>query len=639
MPKNLIRKIESIVDISYGNEETGTVPVCSSSDKNPISNFPNLYNSTHTPQATAFTLEGNTVNELSANRGLVNPTITGWWSNSRSLTTGNAQDGYVFKSPPELTMSFAQPRPLKILELFGDIKLGEYPVKFNIQLLSDNSETVIYNKNFENSVIERRVNLITEGTSVQNETAPESRQNVENGYITGVKSIRVKILSWNKPGRVSKIYRLYDDIIERYEQDELKKIECVSELSNSNEIKFGLVSGSCTVSLLNNKGRKFDLGYLKNLAHINKCVIPYCNGEKMGTYFIKEWDISQDDTFVNCKANDRLLDFRDFIYQGCMPTESETVTTYGALFQRVLDFANRHYVKKFKYDIDSRLFEDSELMRVEPYLPRDSVWAVLQSLCEATLSFVFVDKNDVVCVRSELFGRDGIIPLELSAEINPDNAFAISIPFYADMEATRVEVPYYRKVVKEDQELFRMSGVSLNANETFRMTVEFDDYCLIDKIFVGQVEISKFDKNKVNDFKYELKFVSNFVFDKQNLIIKGTKITFEKQNNNDLDSSIGENAPSMYSHPNCQLIRNKNLSDKIIKQIMSLYRSGTRTVSTTWRGDQKLNLFDSCLVRDRFGGESKYFTTYIKSTLDGGLKQEVKGILTEKIKDGVYNFN
>ncbi len=633
MPKNLIRKIESIVDISYGNEETGTVPVCSSSDKNPISNFPNLYNSTHTPQTGAFTLEGTVDNELSANRGLVNPTITGWWSNSRSLTTGNAQDGYAYKYPPELTMSFAQPRPLKILELFGDSKLGEYPVKFNIQLLSDNSETVIYDKNFENSVIERRIILTDNGN------VTESRYDVENGYITGVKSIRVKILSWNKPGRVSKIYRFYDDILERYEQDELKKIECVSELSNSNEIKFGLVSGSCTVSLLNNKGRKFDLGYLKNLAHINKCVIPYCNGEKLGTYFIKEWDISQNDTFVNCKANDRLLDFRDFIYQGCMPTESETVTTYGALFQRVLDFANRHYVKKFKYDIDSRLFEDSELMRVEPYLPRDSVWAVLQSLCEATLSFVFVDKNDVVCVRSELFGRDGTIPLELSAEINPDNAFAISIPFYADMEATRVEVPYYRKVVKEDQELFRMSEVTVNANETFRMTVEFDDYCLIDKVQLNKKGVKDFKKEKITDFKYDISFSGFETVQNTDLVITGTKITFEKQNNNDLDSSIGENAPSMYSHPNCQLIRNKNLSDKIIKQIMSLYRSGTRTVSTTWRGDQKLNLFDSCLVKDRFGGESKYFTTYIKSTLDGGLKQEVKGILTEKIKDGVYNFN
>ncbi len=526
-------------------------------------------------------------------------------------------------------MSFAQPRPLKILELFGDSKLSEYPVKFNIQLLSDNSETVIYNKNFENSEIERRVNLITEGTTVQNETAPESRQNVENGYITGVKSIRVKILSWNKPGCVSKIYRLYDDIIERYEQDELKKIECVSELSNSNEIKFGLVSGSCTVSLLNNKGRKFDLGYLKNLAHINKCVIPYCNGEKIGTYFIKEWDISQDDTFVNCKANDRLLDFRDFIYQGCMPTESETVTTYGALFQRVLDFANRHYVKKFKYDIDSRLFEDSELMRVEPYLPRDSVWAVLQSLCEATLSFVFVDKSGVVCVHSELFGRDEIVSSQPAAEINPDNAFAISVPFYADMEATRVEVPYYRKVVKEDQELFRMSGVSLNANKTFRMTVEFDDYCLIDNAQLNKIDVIDFKKAKINDFKYDISFSVLNTVQNTDLVITGTKITFEKQNNNGVDESIGGNAPSMYSHPNCQLIQSKNLSDVIIQKMMSLYAAGTRTVSTNWRGDQKLKLFDKFTVQDRFNRKSAYFATNIKSTLDGGLKQEVKGISTE----------
>ena len=212
------------------------------------------------------------------------------------------------------------------------------------------------------------------------------------------KIIYINKYNRNKPRRVSKIYRYYDDIIERYEADELKSFECLRELPNSGEISYGLVSGSCSATLLNNKGRKFDLGYLKDMAHINRRVIPFINGEKLGSFYIKEWDISQDDMFVKCDANDRLMDFQDITFEGRMPRETDEQPTmsFKELFVMVLESANKNFVKSFSYEVDETLSQRS----VEPYLPRKSIWDVLEMLCEASMSFVYVDKNDVIRVKS-----------------------------------------------------------------------------------------------------------------------------------------------------------------------------------------------------------------------------------------------
>ena len=69
---------------------------------------------------------------------------------------------------------------------------------------------------------------------------------------------------------------------------------------------------------------------------------------------------------------------------------------------------------------------------------------------------------------------------------------------------------------------------------------------------------------------------------------------------------------------------------------MAIYPSGTRTVTSEWRGDEQLNLFDHCDVKDRFGGEAKYMITYIKNSVDGGFKQEIKGIRKEQLNKGTY---
>ena len=121
-------------------------------------------------------------------------------------------------------------------------------------------------------------------------------------------------------------------------------------------------------------------------------------------------------------------------------------------------------------------------------------------------------------------------------------------------------------------------------------------------------------------------------------MVYGQEITFEKQalivqNTN----SRNKNALSLYTHPDCELIQSKELAKSIAARVMAMYPSGTRTVTSEWIGDQRLNLQNACTVKDRFGGEAQYSVTYIKNSVDGGFRQEVKGIRKELIKEGIYN--
>ena len=666
METNKIRKIEARVEVSYGNEEIAGALDYQSSDKNPISRFECLYNNKHTPRVRAFTLEGNKDNAFSTGRELIDPEVTGWWSKSMSESDPTENGDYLFAVPPSIDIYFGSARPIKLLQVYGDPKLDEYPVRLSIKLFRETADkeietTACYSHEFINGALG---NTGWEGTAnwditlTDAYTDDEKEVLLQNGYIPGIVKATVTVISWNKRLRVSKIYRCYDDIIERYEMDELKSFDCVREMSNTDEISYGLVSGSCSVTLLNNKGRKFDYGYLKNMAHINRRIVPFINGEKLGSFYIKEWDIEQDDMFVKCSGNDRLMDFQDITFEGRMPHSDNEKLSFAKLFEIVLDSAKKNFVKGFSYEIDEKLSG----FTVEPYLPRESVWDVLQMLCEASMSYVFVDKNDVIQVRSEIAkfadlnctmseenGNVVVAYNDENAEIkdnteskltvDPDNAFSINVPFFADIEANQVEIGYYRKVIKEDQELYRESGVSAKYNQQVVYTIELDKFSVINSIKFGDFTYAQgqFECIKITDFMFELRFIVKATIDNVDFIVLGKEITFEKQalvvKNT---GSLQKNALSLYTHPDCELVQCKSYAIEIAAGIMRLYRSGTRTMTSEWRGEQVLNLLERCNVKDRFGGEAKYMITYIKNSVDGGFKQEIKGIRKEQLCKGAY---
>ncbi len=248
-------------------------------------------------------------------------------------------------------------------------------------------------------------------------------------------------------------------------------------------------------------------------------------------------------------------------------------------------------------------------------------------LCDASMSFVYIDKNDVICVRSELIERNE--GGDKKAEINTGNAFGINIPFFADMETNKVEIPYYRKVVKPDQELYRISDFKAEGRDV-TVSVEFDKFCEIEKVkYAGsECKITEIKKTDGLDFKYEISFEVTREGEKdKSLIVYGKEITFEKQVlGAENEESTKKDALSLYTHPDCELIQSELLASTIANRIMELYPSGTRSVTSSWRGTEKLNLLETAERTGRFGGKSEYSVTQIKNSVDGGFKQELKGI-------------
>lgn len=635
MTDDNVRKIDARVDIAYGNEEIADALKFNSDEKNEISNYNNLFNNRNAPAVKAFTLEGNADNALSCGRALIDPEIVGWWSTSFSSeiaedrelrnTGGETVNSYPFAEPPTLTVGFGSSRPVKMLQVFGDPQLGEYPTRIAVTLFRGDESYV--QKEFTNTEVKANIDL----------TADVPSDRLSNGYIDGITNMAVEILAWNKPKRLSKIYRCYDDIIEQYKSDELKCFECIRELPNTDEIAYGLVSGSCSVTLYN-KDRKFDQGYLKELMHINKRVVPYINGTKLGSFYIKEWDISQNDMFVKCDASDRLTDFRDIMYEGMMPSGEVKTCTFKTLFEKVLEYAGNSLLRAFSYSVDKEL----EKRSIEPYLPRKSVWDVLQMLCEASMSFVYVGKDDVIYVKSELMARNTV---GSDVNIDPENAFSVDIPFFADMEAERVKIPYFRKVVKPDQELYRINDFDASVGQKVSIPVEFDKFCEIEKVEYAKIEylLSKkqFELEKIDnsDFKYNVTIVvKGMEGDKKDLVVYGKETTFEKQElatSEDTQSKSGDG--SLYTHPDCELIQSEALAKQIRSRLKELYPTGTRSATATWRGAEGLDLLQTAEIKGRYGDGEEYMITQIKNTVDGGFKQEINGMSLPPIQKQSIN--
>lgn len=629
-----VRKIDARVDIAYGNEEIADALKFNSDVKNEISNYNSLFNNRNAPAVKAFTLEGNADNTLSCGRALIDPEIVGWWSTKFSSeiaedrelrnTGGETVNSYPFAEPPTLTVGFGSSRPVKTLQVFGDPQLEEYPTRFAVTLFR--GDEFYARKEFTNTEVKANIDL----------TADVPSDRLSNGYIDGITRMAVEILAWNKPKRLSKIYRCYDDIIEQYKSDELKCFECIRELPNTDEIAYGLVSGSCSVTLYN-KDRKFDQGYLKELMHINKRVVPYINGTKLGSFYIKEWDISQNDMFVKCDASDRLTDFRDIMYEGMMPESSGERLSFKTLFEKVLEYAGNSLLRAFSYSVDKELGKWS----IESYLPRKSVWDVLQMLCEASMSFVYVGKDDVIYVKSELMQRQ---TPKTNVEIRPENAFSVDIPFFADMEAERVKIPYFRKVVKPDQELYRINDYKASEGQEVNIPVEFDKFCEIERVEYGAGKFALSTNNltvkkDASDFKYTISFTPIEIdANKKDLVVYGKETTFEKQAlSMPEDTQSKSREDSLYTHPDCELIQSEALAKHIRSRLKELYPTGTRSATATWRGAEKLDLLQTAEIKGRYGDGEAYMITQIKNTVDGGFKQEIKGVSLPPIQKQSIN--
>lgn len=269
--------------------------------------------------------------------------------------------------------------------------------------------------------------------------------------------------------------RCYDNQTEIYDGDEIQNIEITRQLPDSEgEVSYGLVSNSMKATILNT-GRKLDTGYLKDVEIMGKRVVPYISVDgkdhKLGTYFVSEWDIPMDNSWVEFQANDRLTDLQTITYTGFFPMGTvgsfipETLyriveTVFESINENlVIRLSNKIYsdaealeklatlkaqngwaddetlYKKMQDHINAggKLIEgvDWELLNIsipDPYLERQPVWDVLDNIAKSFLCAIYIDEKDRLIIHTDMedekrYMLDGVIRKHITRVVSSQTAY------------------------------------------------------------------------------------------------------------------------------------------------------------------------------------------------------------------------
>jgi len=236
------------------------------------------------------------------------------------------------------------------------------------------------------------------------------------------------------------VSKCYDNQTEIYDGNEIQDMEITRQLPNSEgDVNYGLVSNSFKAKILN-ENRKLDLGYLKDIPIMGKRVLPQIvvdgKEHRLGTYFISEWDVPMDNSWVEFQAVDRLTDLQSLMYNGFFPEKANEnlyriiVTIIESINENLLiQLENKLLYKtealekllKVKGSISEELYAkvkehidnggvliegvDLEYFDMEiksPYLERQSIWDVLDNFAKSTLSVIYIDEQDRLIFHSDM---------------------------------------------------------------------------------------------------------------------------------------------------------------------------------------------------------------------------------------------
>lgn len=307
------------------------------------------------------------------------------------------------------------------------------------------------------------------------------------------------------------ISKCYDNQTEIYDGNEIQNMEITRQLPNSEgDVNYGLVSNSFRAKILN-ENRKLDLGYLRDVSIMGKRVLPriIVDGKEhiLGTYFISEWDIPMDNSWVEFQATDRLTDLQSLMYNGFFP-EKETENFYR-IIDTVVESINENILiqldnkiwyqtealeqlRKFQGKLSSELYAkmenyvnsggaliegvDFEYLTMEiksPYLERQSIWDVLDNIAKSTLSVIYIDEQDRLIFHSDMYDNchfildgqlyqysiDGSYSKvgvnaksadDTQQKVSSSNAFSLSKPKKRKAVVTEMSTSYYTYNFNED---------------------------------------------------------------------------------------------------------------------------------------------------------------------------------------------
>lgn len=595
-----VRRVKGKVHVVYSDAEISKDIEITTNDDSAISHKEEVILQYDTPEIKACTMDG-----LATMDGTYQmqdfELVQGWWSNTLS-----GQNGEFIEPYPWLKAEFV-PRPIISWIISGDNKLGQYPVDYDL---------IIYNQaDAELARIE-----------IRNNTEMIKEIVLVNPVAQATK-IQMILKKWSHGRTKAKILNFFNVVEEIYEGLDLKEFEVLEEIGTGAEIKFGIKSGTTSITILNTD-RKFDRGYLKDLAVLDRKVIPYIgiedNGKvsytRLGTFYSDEWDVPQNSQWVKAKCVDKLMRLQDKTYNGYPLTENAT------LYEMAVDVLESVGYTKELYSIDKEL---KDMVVPKAFLEKQSVWEALESIAIAGMSNIYIARDDTLVIEKE----DAVYDIG-EYEIKPNRLFDYRRNSKLTNFANLVEVKY-TDVQIDEAESDAYEGIHvIDANGELAISVEYSiniaDAVLDISPSVG-IEIVSFSSG-INAGAFVLKNnKADLVV--LNIKIKGRRVRLSKQTVTIKDEeSIRKYGVQDYKCGESELIQTYEQAEFIGEYVLERLKVMNTSLVIKWRGDPLLETNNIFTCQDRFGDTAKYINKYNRYLYDGGLKQDTKAT---RIKEGV----
>ena len=584
------RKILGRVDVIYSDTEISKDIQTTESGNSAISHPDEVFGVYLVPTVKGCTMDGNATMDGSFQM-MDDSVVLGWWSDSLSGSNG------VFANAPWIEISFVK-RPIISWVVLGDEKRNEYPVDFILQYKRDGK--IVHSDS------------VTVNNQIQVRLTPQ---------LEDITSIRLTITKWSKPNACAKILKFYDRMMERYEGDAIEMFE-VSEEMGAADGNYNIVSDTMTVNIFN-KDRKFDKGYLRSLMILDRKLLPSIGIETdgevkyqpLGTFYSDEWQINQDSQWVKCNAVDRLMRLQKKTYVGFPLTENASL--YDIAADILLNIGETADTFVISNDLKSVIVPMA-------FLPKGTAWDALQEIANAGLCKVFVDREDKINVRSEKEPKT-----TTAISIDKSNMFSYSSSVSLTEFANRISVEYCDVSLSNDTVEAVSVELNIEPNASLELTLDYNTEVAYPAMETDNLNVLLTDfQGGVNACSVVAK---NKTAQKQKAVLtvtgKAIEITTKALTKQD-DESVRNNGITEYSHPSSDLVQGHDQAEYIANFLLEKMHAGEGVVTTTWRGNPKLNLGEKYVSVDRFGDSQELVCEYNKFTFDGGLKQETRGRTT-----------
>lgn len=623
--KNLFnRKIYGKVQIDYTDPELDQSVSVESNDNN-YTTFPNqIINGKNDPSFKYICLDGTW--ELGDESYSLAPGELemrkdyqfGLWGEE----IGN-QDGVFEQFTPTIVIEFIA-RPFRTLKLIGDSKRGEYPKCFEIRLFKQNGELAHLEEVFNDSVYwEKEIETVTD-----------------------IVEMEIKIEQWSHPLTVIKINEVFSSIRETYEGEDIMSISLIEEKETSQgSLPVGNISSNEIEIKLNNEDRKFDAGNSKSdlygLVKPNRRIKAWVGTEShlvpLGTFWTKDWDVSEDDVIAKTIGRDRLDRLRDNEYS---TSKVEVNKTIHQIAEIILEDAG---LNSSQYWLDDELKEYTiPYAYFKPMTHREA----LRQLATACLGQVYCDRQGVIRFEGPSFTLNRVdevktlafLQSEFPAEsevidsygISGDDYFSKSNPSKQSDIANHITVETQPLKIDEQQEVYSSNeSMNIKVNEQKIVTIQFNKSPCID-VALGISGAGKIIKSNIYSWGAEIT-VSGSSNGDFNINATGKPLIIASKDNIVLrdDESIIENGVIEYKMASNHLIQNRSIAEVIADRLLTYYKDPKRDLTMDWRGNPALELGDIITVNDYprsdDGERGYYYITKQELEFSGYLRAKLEG--------------